>query len=155
MKENTSPAVYTPLQPFARLIGNWKLTHSDLNTKEEWAGHDTFEWLPGGRFLTFRHHEDGNDSVNEGIDGVMVIGNEMGWEETKPSETIVGHWFESSSGHRYKYIWEIKGDAIQFWLTSKQSGMFFKGAFSEDGDTIRGTWQWPGGGYHLVMRRAK
>lgn len=141
--------IYAPLQPFARLIGNWTLTHRDLNTKEEWSGNDTFAWLPGGRFLTFRHHEEGNG----GIDGVMVIGNEMGWEETEPSNEIVGHWFESSSGHHYKYIWEIKGDTVQFWLTSKESGMSFKGKFSEDSNTLNGTWKWPGGGYDLLMKR--
>ncbi|HYG83919.1 MAG TPA: hypothetical protein VD907_03510 [Verrucomicrobiae bacterium] len=147
---NTSTTNYSPLQPFSRLIGNWDLTHRDFNTKEEWAGNDTFAWLPGGRFLTFRHHEDGNGS----IDGLMVIGNEMGWEETEPSTEIVGHWFESSSGHHYKYIWEIERDTVQFWLNNKQSGWFFKGTFSENDTLITGAWQWPGGGYGLVMRRS-
>ena len=148
MNDNTSTP-YAPLLPFARLIGNWKLKHRDLNTKEEWDGRDTFEWLPGGRFLAFHHHEAGN----AGIDGVMIIGNEMGWEETEPGDEIVGHWFESSSGHHYKYIWEIEGDTVQFWLNSKKSGMCFKGEFSKDGNTISGRWQWPGGGYDLVMQR--
>lgn len=148
MKANESTN-YVPLQPFARLIGSWNLKHQDLNTKEEWDGHDTFEWLPGGRFLSFRHHED------RGIDGIMILGNEMGWEETKPSEEIVGHWFESSSGHHYKYIWEINEDTLQFWLNDKQSGMSFKGEFSNEDNTISGTWQWPGGGYDLVMQRIK
>lgn len=148
MNENTS-ASYAPLRPFTRLVGNWKLRHRDLNTKEEWDGNDTFEWLPGGRFLAFRHHEDGA----EAIDGIMIIGNEMGWEETEPGNEIIGHWFESSSGHHYKYIWEIEGDTLQCWLNNKQSGWFFKGEFSKDGNTVRGTWQWPGGGYDLIMRR--
>ena len=151
MNQSTSP-MYAPLKPFSRLIGGWNLKHRDLNTKEEWDGHDTFEWLPGGRFLAFHHHEDDNDSTS-GIDGVMIIGNEMGWEESEPAKEIVGHWFESSSGHHYKYIWEIDGDDVQFWLISKQSGMHFKGAFSEDGNTITGAWTWPGGGYDLVMQK--
>jgi hypothetical protein len=148
MNENTA-AHYEPLETFARLIGNWKLKHRDLNTKEEWDGNDTFEWLPGRRFLTFRHHEAGK----EGIDGIMVIGNEMGWEETEPGNEIIGHWFQSSSGHHYIYIWEIEGDTVQFWLNNKQSGMFFKGEFSKDGNTVSGTWKWPGGGYDLEMQR--
>lgn len=141
---NINPA----LESFTRLIGDWKLHHRDLNTKEEWDGHDSFAWLPGGTFLTFRHHED------TGIEGLMVIGNEMGWEQTKPSNEIIGHWFESSSGHHYQYVWEIKGDKLQFWLNDKQSGMYFKGEFSQDGDSYSGTWKWPGGGYDLVARRA-
>ena len=148
----SNAAVYAPLQPFTRLIGTWSLKHKDLNTGEKWAGHDSFEWLSGGHFLAFHHHEDNNGSTN-GIDGVMIIGNEMGWEETEPDKEIVGHWFESSSGHHYKYIWEIDGDTVQFWLISKQSGMQFKGAFSEDGNTISGAWTWPGGGYNLVMQK--
>lgn len=147
--DKNSSTHYKPLEPYARLIGNWKLTHRDLNTGHEWSGNDTFAWLPGKRFLTFQHHEDGNG----GIDGIMVIGQEMGWEEDEPSDEIIGHWFESSSGHHYKYIWEIKGDTIQFWLNDKQSGMFFKGEFSEDGNSISGTWKWPGGGYTLLMQR--
>jgi hypothetical protein len=143
---------YAPLESFRRLIGNWSLKHRDLNTGLEWGGHDTFEWLPGGRFLSFRHHEDGNNSTG-GIDGVMIIGNEMGWEETEPDTEIIGHWFESSSGYHYKYIWEIKGGDVQFWLISKQSGMRFKGVFSEDGNTVTGAWTWPGGGYNLTMER--
>jgi len=151
MNEDT-PALYEPLRPFVRLIGDWKLTHRDLNTKEEWSGHDTFEWLPGGRFLAFHHHEDNNDSTN-GIDGVMIIGNEMGWEETEPDKEIVGHWFESSSGHHYKYIWEMNDNDVQFWLISRQSGMSFKGVVSEDNNTVTGAWTWPGGGYDLTMLR--
>jgi hypothetical protein len=38
-------------------------------------------------------------------------------------------------------------------LTSRQSGMSFKGEFSKDGDTVTGTWKWPCGGYDLVMQR--
>jgi|GEM_PF-1115692 len=150
--DEKAAATYAPLQPFSRLIGSWDLRHRDLNTKAEWGGNDTFEWLPGGRFLAFHHHEDGNDSTG-GIDGVMIIGNEMGWEESQPGSEIVGQWFESSSGHHYKYIWEIKGNTIQFWLNSKQSGMSFKGDFSEDGNMVSGAWRWPGGGYELIMRR--
>lgn len=146
---NDAATDYLPLRQFARLVGSWELTHRDLNTGEEWRGHDIYEWLPGGRFLTFRHHEDGNG----GIDGIMVIGQEMGWEQTEPSDEIVGHWFESSSGHHYKYIWEVEEDAVRFWLNNKQSGWFFSGEFSEGGNVIQGTWQWPGGGYTLLMQR--
>jgi|SRR3569623_656862 hypothetical protein len=97
MDDNTSTH-YAPLQPFAHLIGNWKLKHRDLNTKEEWDGHDTFEWLPGGRFLAFHHHEDGN----AGLDGVMIIGNEMGWEETEPGdemEALLAHFIIMDLAH--------------------------------------------------------
>jgi hypothetical protein len=135
------------LKPLNKLVGHWTLEHKDLNTGEEWGGHDTFEWLPGGHFMAFHHEED------KGVRGVMILGYEMGWEETEPGKQLVGHWFESSSGYHYFYIWEIDDRTVQFWLNDKQSNMSFKGEFSEDGSTITGTWKWAGGGYDLVMKR--
>lgn len=149
MNDTKYPTVSASLQQFEQLIGSWELEHRDLNTKEEWGGKDEFEWLPGGKFLAFYHHED------KGVDGIMIIGNEMGWEETEPSPEVIGHWFESSSGYHYKYIWEIKGRSIRFWLNSKDSGMAFEGEFSGDGNKIMGTWKWPGGGYDLTMKRVQ
>lgn len=89
---------------------------------------------------------------DNGVEGVMILGFEMGWEETEPGREMVGQWFESSSYH-YKYIWEVDDHTMQFWLNEKKSGMKYKGEFSEDGKTITGTWKWPGGGYNLVMKR--
>ena len=86
--------------------------------------------------------------------GVMILGYEKGWEETESGKELIGHWFESSTGSYYKYIWEVDDCTVQFWLNDKQSNMSFSGEFSEDGNTITGTWKWPGGGYNLVMKRA-
>ena len=135
------------LREFDKLIGTWELEHTDLKTKEKWKGKDTFEWLPGGHFLAFHHQED------KGIQGIMIIGHEMGWQETEPGKEIIGQWFESSSGLHYKYIWEVDDQNLKFWLNDKQSNMAFKGIFSEDGNTISGTWKWADGGYDLVMKR--
>lgn len=148
-KTNTFTSPYAPLQPLAKLVGTWKLEHQDLNTGEQWGGKDTFEWLPGGHFMAFHHEED------KDVKGVMILGFEKGWEETEPGKEIVGHWFESSSGFHYKYIWEVDDHTVQFWLNDKNSNMQFKGEFSEDGNTISGTWKWPGGGYNLVMKRVR
>ena len=135
------------LRPLAKLVGTWELKHQDLNTGEQWAGKDTFEWLPGGHFMAFHHQEE------KGVKGVMILGYEKGWEETEPGEELIGHWFESSSGYHYKYIWEVDDRTVQFWLNNQQSKMSFRGEFSEDGHSITGTWKWPGGGYTLVMKR--
>jgi hypothetical protein len=137
------------LKALDKLVGTWDLKHRDLNTTEEWDGKDKFEWLPGGHFMAFHHQED------KRLEGVMIIGHEMGWKETEPSKEIVGHYFESTSGYHYKYIWEVDDRTVQFWFSDKQSNIAFKGAFSEDGNTITGTWKWPGGGYDLVMKRTK
>jgi hypothetical protein len=97
--------------------------------------------------MVFHHQED------KGVEGMMIIGQEMGWEETTPSDEIVGHWFENS-GHHYRYIWEVDETLVQFWLNDKTSEMSFKGKFSDDKNTIIGTWKRPGGGYELTMIRA-
>jgi hypothetical protein len=143
---NSTPSI--PLRPLAKLVGTWDLKHQDLNTGEQWDGKDTFEWLPGEYFMVLHHEED------TGVKGVMILGYEKGWEETEPSKELIGHWFESSTGYHYKYIWEVDDRTVQFWLNDKQSNMSFRGEFSEDGNTITGTWKWPGGGYQLVMKRA-
>src|SRR5687768_12060367 len=98
-------------------------------------------------FYGVHHVED------KGVNGVMILGFKKGWEETEYGKEIVGHWFESSSGFHYKYIWEVDDQTVQFWLNDKNSNMQFKREFSEDGNTITGTWKWPGGGYTLVMTR--
>jgi hypothetical protein len=60
------------LKALNKLVGSWKLEHKDLNTGEEWEGHDTFEWLPGGHFMAFHHAED------KAVKGVMILGYEKG-----------------------------------------------------------------------------
>jgi len=148
MNSTNDSIPYAPLRPLAKLAGRWELEHRDLNTNEEWGGRDTFEWLPGGYFMAFHHEED------KRVKGVMILGYEKGWEETEPGKELIGHWFESSSGFHLNYIWEVNDRTVQFWLNDKQSGWSFSGEFSEDGNTITGTWKWRGGGYNLVMKRA-
>ena len=99
--------------------------------------------------MAFHHAED------KGVKGVMILGYEKGWQETESGQELIGHWFESSTGSHYKYIWEVDDRTLQFWLNDKQSKMSFRGEFSEDGAAIIGTWKWPGGGYDLVMKRAR
>jgi hypothetical protein len=138
----------TRLRSFDKLVGTWNLKHRDLITGEEWSGRDTFEWMDGGFFLTFRHEEFGKN-----IKGLMIIGYEKKWGADTPSEDIIGHWFESSTGSHYTYVWEVDDKSVNFWLESKDSGMAFKGTFSNNHKTISGTWKWSGGGYELIMTK--
>ena len=136
------------LQSLDKLVGTWNLKHRDLTTGEEWSGRDTFEWMDGGFFLAFHHEEFGRNTK-----GLMVIGYEKKWGADTPSEDIIGHWFESSTGNHYTYIWEVDDFVVMFWLEHKDSGMAFKGAFSDDHKTVSGTWKWLGGGYELIMTK--
>jgi hypothetical protein len=51
----------------------------------------------------------------------MIIGYEKGWEETEPGKELIVHWFESSTGYHYKYIWEVDDRTVRFRLNDKQS----------------------------------
>jgi hypothetical protein len=136
------------LRALDKVLGTWSLKHKAFDTGEEWGGQDRFEWLDGGFFLAFYHEEFGRN-----IKGVMLIGYERRWGEDQPSPELIGHWFETSTGHHFVYIWEVRDDRLTFWLERKGSDSAFQGRFSEDGNTIRGAWQWPGGGYELTMTR--
>lgn len=150
--KNESEAVLPDprLQFFNKLVGTWNLKHRDLKTGEEWLGRDTFQWMDGGFFLAFHHEE-----FEKNIKGLMIIGYEKKWGEDTPSEEVIGHWFESSTGSHYIYIWEVDDKSVIFWLEGRDSGMSFKGTFSDDHKTISGTWKWPDGGYDLIMTKVE
>jgi hypothetical protein len=131
------------------LIGTWHVTNRDLNTGREWHGQDTFEWLDGGFFLAY-HHEEFSESR---IKGLMLIGFERVWGASAPSRELIGHWFDSTSGDHFVYVWEIGGEALTFWLGERGSTSAFRGRFSDDRSTITGRWEWPGGGYESTLTR--
>jgi hypothetical protein len=136
------------LRALDKLLGTWSLKHRAFDTGEEWQGQDRFEWMEGGFFLALYHEEFGRN-----IRGVMLIGYEQKWGEDMPSNELIGHWFESSTGNHFVYIWEVSDDTLTFWLEEKGSDLAFHGTFSDDGNTITGAWKWPGGGYELTMTR--
>ena len=138
------------LKSLDKLVGTWNLKDRDLKTGEEWSGQDTFEWMDRGFFPAFRHEEFGKN-----IKGLMIVGYEKKWGEERRSEDIIGHWFESSTGSHYTSIWEVDDKVVTFWLEHKDSGMAFKGAFSDGHMTASGTWKWPGGGYELIMTKVE
>jgi hypothetical protein len=104
--------------------------------------------LEGDFFLAMHHEESGKS-----IKGMMLIGYEKRWGEDKPTKDLIGHWFETSTGNHFIYIWEVTDNAMTFWLESRDSGMAFSGVFSDDLNTITGAWRWPGGGYALTMTK--
>ena len=127
------PLPPAPAQPDARLraldklLGTWSLTHRAFDSGEEWRGQDRFEWLDGGFFLAFYHEEFGRP-----IKGVMLIGYERRWGADQPSNELLGHWFESSTGNHFVYIWDVSEDKVTFWLEQKGSDSAFHGTFSPD-----------------------
>lgn len=137
------------LRQLDRLVGTWDLHHKDLRTGEQWLGRDTFEWLDGGYFMAMHHEE------FDRLKGTMMIGYEIRWGQDKPTNDLIGHWFETSSGHHYEYIWEINDKSLIFWLEQKNGDAAFKGAFNDNNTEMKGAWRWPGGGYELTMKKLK
>jgi hypothetical protein len=94
--------------------------HRDLDTKEERGGKDTFEWLQAGISWPSTMRKIGREGSH---DPWLRKGSGT---KPSPSKDVVGHWFESSSGSHYRYIWEVDGRTIQFWLNDRRSNMSFR-----------------------------
>jgi hypothetical protein len=57
-------------------------------------------------------------------------------------------------GNTLDYVYELEGDTLTIWGGEKGSPAYFKGKFSDDGDTQSGEWVYPGGGgYESTMTR--
>jgi hypothetical protein len=53
-------------------------------------------------------------------------------------------------------MYELEGDTLTIWAGEKGSPAYYKGTFSDDGDTVVGDWVYPGsGGYESTMTRVR
>ena len=112
-------------------------------------GESRFEWAEGGFFLL--HHVD-IVVFGKSIKGIEVIGHfqQMG-EEAQPGDQIA--LLPLPRRVTLDYVHELRGNQITIWFGEKGSSNFFKGKISEDGNTMTGAWQWPGGGYSVTGTR--
>jgi len=144
--DNTQTAAPSAaLKSLDRLIGKWNVSGPDI------AGTVTFEWMDGGFFL-LQHV----DFIHGGrtIKGLEVIGHERAFGATEPSEDIKSRFYDSG-GDTLDYVYEIEGDTLTIWGGAKGSPAYHRGTFSADGNSVTGSWVWPGGGYDSTMTRAK
>jgi hypothetical protein len=51
------------------------------------------------------------------------------------------------------YVYELDGDTLTIWGGEKGSPAYYRGTFSEDGNSATGAWVYPGGGYESTMTR--
>jgi len=141
-----TPQPYPGLKSLDRLVGTWKVSGPDID------GHVTFEWMEGGFFL-LQHV----DFVHSGrkIKGVEIIGYEREFGATEPSKTIKSHWFDNI-GDTFEYTYEVNNKTLTIWGGEKGSPAYYKGKWSDDGNTNTGAWHYPGGGgYESTMTRVK
>ncbi len=130
---------------------SWELycTLGTWNLSADTTGQVTYEWMEGGFFLL--QHVNMEHAGNH-IKGLESIGHLRPFGE-EPSADIKSRFY-SSAGDTLDYVYEIKGNTFMIWGGEKGSPAFFKGTFSDDGNTCTGTWVFPGGGgYESTMTR--
>jgi hypothetical protein len=133
------------LRSLDRLAGTWNVAGPEIQ------GRVTFEWMEGGFFLI--QHID-VDHAGRRIKGIEIIGHERRFR-AEPSEDIKSRVY-SNTGDTLDYVYELEGDILTIWGGEKGSPAYYRGTFSEDGDTLTGAWHYPGGGgYEATSTRVK
>jgi hypothetical protein len=139
-----APTPNPDLKSLDRLVGTWKLSGDTKGTV-------TYEWMEGEFFLiqhvNFTLH--GHD-----VKAIEFIGHLQPFGEA-PSKDIKSRAYDSV-GNTLDYVYEMDDDTLIIWGGEKGSAAYFKGKFSDDGNTNTGGWVYPGGGgYKSTMQRIK
>lgn len=142
MSDTTNPQAQAPvpqpdLQRLDRLVGTWNVSGGA-------KGQVTYEWMDGGFFLL--QHVTLNDAK-----GLEIIGHLQPFGEA-PSADIHSRYYDQL-GYTFDYVYELDGDTLTIWGGTKGSPAYYKGTFSDDGNTLTGAWVYPDGGYESVSTR--
>lgn len=135
--EQQLPTPNSDLKSLDRLVGTW-------NVSGGVKGQVRYEWMEGGFFLI--QHID-LDSDGRKIKGIEIIGHEQKFGE-EPGEDIKTRYYDNL-GSTFDYVYELEGDTLMIWGGQKGSPAYYKGTFSDDGDTLSGDWVYPGGGGYV------
>ena len=143
--EQQSPEPSPQLKALDRLVGTWQVSGDYVQ------GSSIYEWLDGGFFLVQRYDFARPDG--EKITGIEMIGHERPFG-AEPSEDIKSRAY-TNTGDTLDYVYELEGNTLTIWGGEKGSPAYYRAAFSADGNTLAGRWQWPGGGYEATSTRVK
>jgi hypothetical protein len=141
MTQQPEPAA--DLEALDRLVGTWEVS-GGVN------GRVVYEWLEGGFFLL--QHVDLRQQDGQPIKGIEVIGHERPFG-AEPSPEVKSRFYDSL-GNTLDYVYELDGDVLTIWGGEKGSPAYYRGTFSQDGNSCAGAWVYPGGGYESTMTRA-
>lgn len=142
-----TPQPNPDLKSLDRLVGTWEV--SDPSGAGAIQGTVTFEWMEGGFFLI--QHVDLLHGEHK-IKGIEIIGHEQRFG-VEPSEEIKSRYYDTM-GDTFDYVYEVDEDTLTIWGGEKGSPAYYKGKWSEDGNTNTGAWVYPGGGgYEASMTR--
>jgi hypothetical protein len=131
------------LKDLDRLVGTWEVSGGA-------QGKATYEWMEGGFFLVQRVDL---EQYGQRIKGIEIIGHERPFG-AEPSEDTKSRFYDNM-GNTLDYVYELEGDTLTIWGGEKGSPAYYRGTFSDDGDTVSGEWVYPGGGYRSTMTRVK
>lgn len=143
--QTEQPGPNSDLESLGKLIGTWKQSGGV-------EGEVAFEWMEGGYFL-IQHV----DLVSGGrpIKGMEIIGLLQLFGE-EPSQDIKSRFYSFLDGMTLDYVYEIVGDTLTIWGGERGSPAYYRGQFSQDGNTLTGAWVYPGGGgYEATSTRIK
>jgi hypothetical protein len=141
MTQQPEPAA--DLEALDRLVGTWEVS-GGVN------GRVVYEWLEGGFFLL--QHVDLRQQDGQPVKGIEVIGHERPFG-AEPSPEMKSRFYDSL-GNTLDYVYELDGDVLTIWGGEKGSPAYYRGTFSQDGNSCAGAWVYPGGGYESTMTRA-
>lgn len=138
------PQPNTDLKSLDRLVGTWQVSGDA-------QGQIRYEWKEGGFFLVQDF-----DLVHGGrkIKGIEIIGHLQGLGE-EPGKEIRTRVYSFLDGLTLDYVYELEDNTLTIWGGEKGSPAYYKGTFSDDGNTLTGGWVWPGGGYETTTTRVE
>ena len=130
--ENAKSAALEQLNPF---VGEWEMEVTFPGAEPAGGATTTFEWMPGERLLVQRWEI----PVPEAPDGLAVYGYDEG------RGTLLQHYFDQRGVVR---VYEMAVEGRSFKLERSKEDFSpldfsqrFTGTFSDDGNTIEGTWE--------------
>lgn len=149
-QHDESPEPNAALRNLDVMAGAWNLEGRETGSNGEINGRLTFAWLEGGFYLV--QHVD-VDYAGRKVNGVEYVGYD------EASESLRSYFFSNEGpgpfgGVALEYVWEVDDGTLTIWGGEIGSPANFKGAFSDDRNTISGRWEWPEGGYSATLTRA-
>jgi hypothetical protein len=142
-----APPPHPRLRDLDVLEGTWRLEGHDLDGGSPFTGTITRRWLPGGYFLVQEITTDGE--VHAGAEYI-------GYDHDQ--QTLRSMFFSNEGPGPFcsfalEYIWQIDGDNLTIWHGYKDSPARFSGTIDRSAGTVKGRWEWPGGGYEATAIR--
>ena len=132
------------LKNLDKLVGRWKISGDA-------KGQIKYRWADGGFFLI---QDVDLEYGGKQISGIEMIGHLQKVGE-KPIREIWSRFYHFNEGLTLDYVYELVDNTLTIWFGRKNSDNFYRGTFSENGNSLKGAWQWPGGGYSTVAKKIK